>query len=309
VIANYWPPAFRTRYGGGWPSNYLAFDTETTGFSPTNDLIVEWGHVLVQNGEVVDRLGLVIDWTGYPGLPPDVLEHALERVARDMAARGLPYHMTVDRMKAEGMKAAKALPWIRDYLVALQAKDMLFVAHNGIFDERMLTGNFKTHRVAEAFSFGADGLFDTDAVVKASRCMDDFRMVPKVTDTLRSYFNRVKGIRKPGVTSNMGYCYQEYEFFRYGIEPEAMHGAETDAYCVHLLMKALGKHYRESATAGTPPETVLAPVKAKDPLVPVGFVPKVPTPDPLNPPVAAPVVPKPVATKPVPARQPRQRNH
>ena len=65
MILNYWPSFFRAKLGedGMLPRSYCCIDTETTGFHFDQDLVTEWGHVLVVDGVITDRLSLVIDWT------------------------------------------------------------------------------------------------------------------------------------------------------------------------------------------------------------------------------------------------------
>lgn len=233
--------------GGSWPKDYCVIDCETTGFSPDRDVVTEWGHALVVDGKVTDSLSLVIDWTDHPIVPDHWLRTRLDTLRQNMALNGATCHMTYARMKAEGMKPNKALAFIRDFTTKIRQSGMLFVAHSGVFDERMLSANMQGFRIADGFSFGDDGWIDTDCVERASQCVDNERMHPRKGDTLRSYWHRVKYTKVTGLRSNLsGHCHAKYGFAEHGFTEDKMHGAETDCLCTALLMEA----YREIIAAG-----------------------------------------------------------
>ena len=81
MIVNHWPATFRKLYGGGWPRDYFVIDVETTGLDLQNDLIVEFGHCLVRNGTVVDRLTTIVDWTKHQSDLADAIEGKLQNVS------------------------------------------------------------------------------------------------------------------------------------------------------------------------------------------------------------------------------------
>lgn len=262
MIFNYWPESFRKLYGGGWPLDYCCVDVETTGYSPNQDVIVEWGHILVHDGKIVDRLTLVFDWTDHPMIRDHWLRQRLDYVDRSMRASGAHCHMTYERMRKEGMKADKALRFVLDFTKAVQESGTIFAAHGGIFDEKMICANMALFKVAPGFSFGDNGLMDTEAVEKASQAIDKERVHPRHNDTLRSYFHRVKYSRLEGVKSNLdGHCYKKYGFEERGIKKSDLHAAETDAYCVHLLMEEFRGKYKSKPLGK--PETAQAEVRSR----------------------------------------------
>lgn len=249
MIVNYWPQWFRRLYGGGWPKSYCAIDIETTGYSFSEDVVTEWGHCLVEDGEVVDRLSLVVDWTGRRTPPEFWVENKLRQVRQGMALKGKHYHIDSDLMRAEGMKPEKAFNFITKFCDQIRAKGIPFVAHNGFFDEKMLSANFLQFKFGAGFSYG-DRYIDTAGIEKASQLTDNARMHPKMNDTLRSYFTRVQYTRVQGVLCNMEpHCATKYDFAgKHGITQKDMHGARTDSYCCHLLMQ-------EFAALVTDPQT------------------------------------------------------
>src|SRR4051812_46423786 len=84
-IWNGWSPSLRL------PSNYLVFDLETTGFDPNQDLIVEVGWAIVQDRQIVDYAGMLLDWTSFDPDNKDFhdwLKWRLTRCAADLAKQG-----------------------------------------------------------------------------------------------------------------------------------------------------------------------------------------------------------------------------
>lgn len=242
-VVNYWPSWFRALVfqDGAWPRSYCCGDVETTGFSAGEDVVTEWGHVLVEDGQVVDRLSMVIDWTGRQSPPDHWLKTRLHQVRLGMEQRGKPYHVTPERMRAVGRKPEEAFAFIAAFTDAVKAKGIPFVLHNHSFDENMLSANFLQFKFGRGFSFG-DRLVDTEVVAKASQILDNERAHPRTGDTLRSYYHRVKYTRAAGVKSNLDdYCYAAYGLAARGLDRKHMHGAEADSYACHLLMVAIGE--------------------------------------------------------------------
>lgn len=252
MIVNFFPTWFRSLYGGTWPNTYCCIDLETTGYSFDRDVITEYGHCLIEDGKVTDRLSLVIDWTDHPVVPLHWLKERVGSLQRHMDMAGKVCHTSIEKMQAEGMKPQKALPFIRDFLATIASKQIPFVLHGGMFDEKMLAGNFIGFEVAKGFSFGDNGWIDTEGVAKASQIPDNPRVHPRRNDTLRDYWHRVKYTKVNGIKSNMDeYCYDRYKLAEQGIKLTDTHAADVDAYCCHLLMQAFAKEIVE--TPVTPP--------------------------------------------------------
>lgn len=249
MIVNYWPTWFRQLYGGQWPDTYCCVDTETTGYLHSEDVITEWGHCLVEGNKVVDQLSLVIDWTGRDTPPEHWVRNRLRKVRESMEQNGRTCHMSVEKMKTEGMKPEKAFEFIQRFTDRIKARNIPFVLHNHNFDEKMLSGNFLAYKAGRGFTFG-DRLIDTEAIEKATQIPDNIRVQPRKSDTLREYFLRVKYTRVNGVKSNMDeHCFEKYEFQKkYGITKKDMHGAKNDSYCCHLLMQEFAKLVTEPQT-------------------------------------------------------------
>jgi len=240
MIVNYWPAWFRQHYGGVWPQSYCCVDVETTGFSFTEDVVTEWGHCLVEDGKVVDRLSLVLDWTNRTTPPDHWLRNRLRQVKQNMEAAGKACHMSYQRMQS-GMSPEKAFVFIQKFTDTIKGREIPFVLHNGSFDEKMLSGNYLQFGFGAGFSFG-EHFLDTAGIEKASQIPDNSRMHPKKNESLRDYFTRVNYTRIAGVRSNLDeHCYKKYNFLtKYGITQQELHGASMDSYCCHLLMQEFG---------------------------------------------------------------------
>lgn len=258
MIVNFWPHWFRKLYGGEWPRSYCAVDTETSGYSPTEDVVTQWGHCLVEDGKVVDRLSLVIDWSDRD-VPPDWwLQRRLSQVEWGMRQAGKTCHMTYERTRG-GKPPEKAFAFIRKFTETIKAKQIPFVLHGGVFDEKMLSANFLAHKFGPGFSFG-DYVLDTEGIEKASQLTDHERVHPKKGDTLRAYFHRVKYTRAPGVKSNLDdHCFKKYALAEAGVAFEGLHDAYEDAYCCHLLMEKFGRLVTDPVV---PPDVRTADQKA-----------------------------------------------
>lgn len=238
-IVNYWPTWFRDHYGGEWPRNYVTFDTESTGFDVTKDVLWEIAHCLVQDCKVVDKLSVIIDWTNHPVVPDHWLRNRLQWLKKSMELNGCKCHITYEKMQEEGLKPQEALSFYHNLFTTLQKKNMTFVGRGSYaFDERILEHNFAGFGIAEHFRFDDNCMLDMDGVEKASQLLTNKKAHVQAGDTLRSYFHRVKYIRANGVKSNLDtHCYKKYDFKKRGIEQRDLHRGIMDCYCEHMMME------------------------------------------------------------------------
>ena len=95
----------------GFPSDFVVFDTETTGLDPVNCKIIEFGAIKVHNDKEVDSLQILVD----PCHPLDPFISSLTGIT--------------DEMLYGCMAINEALPIFLDFV----GKDML-IGHNVNFD-------------------------------------------------------------------------------------------------------------------------------------------------------------------------------
>ena len=257
MIATTWPAYFRARYGDKWPDYYLAFDTETSGFNMAEDVILELGHVLVEDGQVVDRKSFLVDWSEHAIVQEGWLRSKLAYTADQMKQSGKVFHHSWDRMVQEGVKPGKVFPFYMRFFADLMVNGCAFAGHNLSFDENMFLHNAVGFNYAKEFAFPEDRFWDTHAIEKANQMVGDPRTLPRPGESLRAYFVRV-GRSFAKIKSSLDrHCFTKYKFAERGLDVAACHGAGTDAYMVHLLMEIFrGQatlHHAPGAVEAVPP--------------------------------------------------------
>lgn len=247
MIIRHWNPEFRKLYGESFPSTYMAVDCEYTGGNEEKDLIMEIGHVLVRDHQVVDRGNYVLNWSNHHVVPERWTREALKRIESRMMSAGRKWRITWDVMQNEGVKAEKVFEFYYELFTSWKDQGGLFVAHNGFYaDERMLKGAFEGF-LTKDFSFGENQLFDTGAIEKASQCLISDNpsiqakrsvWLPMPGDTLRSYFLRVTRTPAKHIHWSTEFCAKKYRLIeRFQLDQEQHHRAGFDAYLSHLLMQ------------------------------------------------------------------------
>lgn len=104
---------------------YIAFDTETTGFSAYNDRIIELGAVLFENGKAVKSFGTLVN--AGKAVPP-----AASRVN----------HITNDMLKSAPSEK-EVYPQFVKFLGDAINGETIICAHNASFDMRFLAATFE----------------------------------------------------------------------------------------------------------------------------------------------------------------------
>ena len=188
---------------------HLVFDFETTGLEPRRDRIIQVGLCHVQDGQVSDRAG----WLVNPGV----------EVPREATAI---HGITTNDIRARGIPPRDSLTRLLDTLASAPA----CMGHNiHRFDVLFL--------LAECQRFGlmppscAD-FADTAALFKGWK----LNMPRKPGESPEAYARRVLGIRTPGLKYSVSACLQAL-----GIQLNSshLHDAGNDAYATHLIFEAL----------------------------------------------------------------------
>lgn len=258
MIINAWDSSFTSKYGHQFPTSYLCFDTEFTGRSERDDLIVEIGHVLVEDGKVVDKLNLVLNWYELDVVPSAWLDYKLNQM-RYIVGPG--WRLLPEVVKAEGINPLQALRFYYKLFQTWAQRNMPFVAQNGInADEPMLRGNLNRF-LNRPFEIPANSYFDTGAIFKANQVwqshdneLANYRsvMLPSRTDTLKSYFQRICGVRIRGLQWSLKLILEHYDLIqKHKLDATKLHNAGFDAMCLHLIMEEYRSHVHsiKSSTA------------------------------------------------------------
>ena len=269
MIVNAWDPAFTAKYGSEWPRSYLCFDTEFTGSDERNDLILEIGHTLVEDGQVVDQLSLVLNWYGFPGITTHWLNYKLNNMRSIVG----PKWQLMPEVVAGGMDPLQVLRFYYKLFGTWKKRGLPFVAQNGqTADERLLRGNFDRF-LNKSFELPPNGYFDTGGLFKATQIWEaqsgdlvNFRgvMLPQRSDTLKSYFHRVIHTRVGGVKWSLPVILEHYNLIeKHGADMSQHHNAGFDATCLHWIMEEFARQVQATPAAPL--------VTAVDPLSPDGL--------------------------------------
>jgi DNA polymerase III epsilon subunit family exonuclease len=101
---------------------FVAFDVETTGFSPDSDRIIEIGAVKSMNGEILETA----QWLVNPGIP----------------IRNFDVHGITDEKVADCPVFAEAYREFKAFV-----GDAVLIAHNASFDVRFMTAEIKRNEL------------------------------------------------------------------------------------------------------------------------------------------------------------------
>lgn len=244
MIINDWDSVFTAKYGHKFPDSYLCIDTEFTGSSERDDLIIEIGHTMVEDGRVVDELSLILNWYAHPAIQSTWLDYKLDNM-RNIVGPG--WVLSPKVVSTEGIDPIRALKFYQKLFLAWKQRGLPFVAQNGqSADERMLRGNFNRY-INKGFEFPPNGYFDTGAIFKASSIWEategdamNFKAVvlPHRTDTLKNYFSRIINARVPGVKWSLPLILTHYGLdVKHNVTENQRHSAGFDSLCLHWIME------------------------------------------------------------------------
>jgi len=242
MIVDRWPHEFTKQFGHVMPDTYVCFDTEYY-YEKEKSIIFEIGHVFVENGEIDDRLGVVLNWTDHYLVPMRFVKDACQKLADNMEHP--PRAANIDVMREEGLNPEKALEFYYKMFTKFKQRGIAFVAHNARrADVNMLNDNFDGF-LEKTFDFPTKNLWDTGALIKATKGIDHEiyggdRWLPKRGESLADYCARICALPCKGILWNLELCLREAGIDKL-VDPSQMHQAETDSYCSHLLFEHLRK--------------------------------------------------------------------
>lgn len=260
MIVNEWSPRFKKQYGSKFPDSYICIDTEFTGSSQENDLVLEIGHVMVENNEVIDSNSFILNW-----YKMDVDQGWLSYKLNNMLnIIGEGWRLLPSVVKDQGHDPLEVLRFYYELFDVCKRRELPFVAQNGIWaDEKMLRSNFNRY-LNKTFSFPVSNYFDTGLIFKANRTLEpggpfsQYRGIalPVGGETLKDYFLRIAGVKIAGLKWNMATILQFYGLNeKHAIDKSKLHGAAYDAMCVHHIMQ----HYRSLVRDESLPPPELSP--------------------------------------------------
>lgn len=114
---------------------YIAFDTETTGFSAYNDRIIELGAVLFEDGKAVKSFGSLVN------------------AGKRVPARATMVNNITNGMLADSPKEDVVYPEFVEFLGDAITGDTIICAHNASFDMRFLAATFERLGIDASIKF------------------------------------------------------------------------------------------------------------------------------------------------------------
>lgn len=231
---------FQKQFGEALPRTYCAWDTETTGFDKSEDLIIDIGHCLVRDSVVVHRMSAVLDWTQLPEyISEDWLDKKLANVRKHLSEDGRVWPYDVAYLKENGKNPLEVLQLYYDLFNDLQTNKGFFIGQNVYnFDAKMLAHHFKEW-LGKDFNFDPNIMFDVGLVEKASFT----GQLPFADEPVMQFFNRVAGYRVRGLRWNIQTCLERYDLIKeHDLDIKELHGAAADSYACHLLYEKLREY-------------------------------------------------------------------
>jgi DNA polymerase III epsilon subunit-like protein len=242
LVFHKWETELKRWYGHGLPDDYLAWDSETTGFNKQWDLPVEFGWCVVRNRQPVNRGSFLLDWTRYPDLvEKNWLLDQLERIKYSMELNKRSWDITWERLHTEGRDPLKVIKFAHKLFATNREAEAPFVGHNTLTFDNNLWRNLFYEWIGEEWNWRKNELFDTGCLEKAvlTQALEPKkRLIPTPGEHLYDFLMRCQRANRPGIKWNMDACVARYQLCeRFGVCQEDLHGASADAYCCHLLLE------------------------------------------------------------------------
>jgi len=201
-----------------YPKNYIVWDIETTGFSPTDDRITELGVIMVNEGEIINKRSWLLNYGAV--IPEKITE--ITGITKEM----------IDK---DGVEPAEALSQFLDLFVTQNSVDP-HVTHNGLkFDIPFMCEALTRDLKYTSINFEAEinnQMIDTAMLYKAQK----LNMKQQWNETFLEFAKRVSNIRAYGVKYNLKLCSEELEIDTSKID---FHRATGDVLVTNEVYKKL----------------------------------------------------------------------
>lgn len=223
-----------SRRFGPMPVNYTVFDLETSGFSPTEDLILEVGYAVIRNCRVAAAGSCLLNWCLHPTVSPRWLATRLARTQSFMAERGdnFPFDL---QLLATGAEPVATLQEYGGLLSDAISRGELLVGHNSWdYDRRMLDAI--GHRyLGSKIAWTPNAIFDTGLTAKAAQVGVHGNVWDG--DTLTDFYHRTRRLFSPQKWS-LAFCLDVFGLSRhYRLDMTQAHRAHFDCIAVHYLFE------------------------------------------------------------------------
>lgn len=216
------------------PTNYTSIDCETSGFSHSEDVLIDIGFSEVRDGKLAKSDNILLNWGTVPGFDLLELDRRLRKTADHFAAKGRLYPYTVEYLRVAGVPAQEGIQRIGERLQKLGQDREAIAGHNFI--------QFDTGWISRTLSWVPgcyvqwveDDIVDTAMIEKGSQLWQ----YPWPGDTWATWYQRVRSRGSKGLKWNLDtHCQGRYKLAT-AREMQGQHTAVFDTVLVYRLIEA-----------------------------------------------------------------------
>lgn len=226
-------------YGFNFPNTYIVFDLETSGLIRTQDLAIQIGYLVVEDGVIVNRAySHNLDWTVCDKVDQAWLRRQLLDTATRMHEKGSSYRFTYDGLKA-GIDPVPFLETCHTWFDKWQNEGNHFLTHNGFsLDCPMMEAHFERF-CNKPFKFNTAQCIDTGLIEKSAQ--QPYTNIPTAA-SLNTLYTDIANTRSRVKWSLTKHCAQKYDLVnKHNLDLTKAHSADFDCYVTHLLYQEYRK--------------------------------------------------------------------
>lgn len=226
-------PIFAKQFG--FPSTYLVLDVETTGFSKTDDFIIDAGWAVAVNNRIVHQASLLVDWSCMPGIDCGYIQSQLQRQAYEYAKVGRPHYYSWERLCREGSPPAEVLTAYVNLIYEHITSGRSMIVGHGLyrFDRDVIDSHTDEFMGGYLLPWQPQSILDTGLIEKAVQA----GKVPYTHENLDEWQQRVNNAGTKVKWNLGGHCIPKYSIVeRYQVDTRLLHTAGFDCTVIcHLL--------------------------------------------------------------------------
>ncbi len=222
--------------GYKFPNSYIVFDMETSGLDPRQDLALQTGYAIVEDGKITfPPTAHLLNWkmVGSDVVDQGWLQARIQATAEKIKEKGGTYKFTYEGL-SDGIDPLQLL---KGYAVAFQrwqCSGKYFMAHNGFkYDTRMIENHFQRFVDCE-FRFDLNKLIDTGLFEKAMQ--QHTWVIPNRPSDMCYFYGQISDKHSRIKWSLSRDCLQKYDLVeKHNLDLSKAHSADFDCIGTHLL--------------------------------------------------------------------------
>lgn len=223
-----------------FPDSYVTLDVETSGLSPTRNVLCTFGAAHVRNRVLQGTQLVVLNWFDHPQTDRIEFSRELQQVEAAMRAKGKPFHHNRDYLREHGIDPIVGLQQIFAILQQAETDGLPLVSFNGYsFDAEFLQAHIHDF-LGTPWMIGDNSMWDLGMAEKACQLEPTDDPLPMPSESIRAWAFRIGRLRRKGVFWSLdSYCESKYGICRKAnIDPAMQHRSDMDALCLHYLFEA-----------------------------------------------------------------------